>query len=174
MAAPERFDPEPIRTGFGETWKRVVTDSRRFFAEMPEVGGLGEPLAFLAVCAGLHALGRLIVTFDVGSAAGAFVAQVVGAGVTAAVLVLVAQHLFDGRAGFEPTFRAVAYAAAPTVVAWVPRLGVLGIVYAWFLVVRGLERVQAFDAVRAALATAIGVAVSMVLLGGLAGTGLPR
>jgi len=73
--------------------------------------------------------------------------------------VLVAQHLFSGRAGFEATFRVVAYAAAPTVLAWLPWIGVLAVVYGVYLTVVGLERVHGFDTTRAVLTVGIGLAV---------------
>ena len=50
MSAPS-FDlpppPPPAGSSFADTWRRVVTDPRGFFAEMPLAGGLGEPMTFL-------------------------------------------------------------------------------------------------------------------------------
>src|SRR5579875_2506800 len=144
MALPE---PDALAAGartFAATWQRVVTDQRGFFAEMPETGGLRDPVVFLAICAALDAL-----------------------------LVLVAQYLLDGHAGFEPTFRAVAYGAAPLVLAWVPRLGVLALVWAAYLTVCGVERVQQLDRPRAALAVLIAVAVLAGIAATLAGRPMP-
>jgi hypothetical protein len=87
----------------------------------------------------------------------------VAAVVLAAVLVLVAQNLFDGHAGFDPTFRVVAYASAPLVVLWLPGVGALALLYGAYIVLRGLERVQRLDTTRAVLTLAIGVAVLWVL-----------
>ncbi len=81
----------------------------------------------------------------------------------AALAVIVAQNLFDGRGGFEPTFRVLAHAAAPLVVAWIPILGGLAVVYAAYITVRGVERVQRIDATRAVLTVLIGVAVLWIL-----------
>src|SRR5579883_2823025 len=144
MALPE---PDALAAGartFAATWQRVVTDPRGFFAEMPETGGLRDPVVFLAICVAL-----------------------------AALLVLVAQYLLDGHAGFEPTFRAVAYGAAPLVLAWVPRLGVLALVWAAYLTVCGVERVQQLDRPRAALAVLIAVAVLAGIAATLAGRPMP-
>src|SRR5581483_8513997 len=144
MALPE---PDALAAGartFAATWQRVVTDPRGFFAEMPETGGLRDPAVFLAICAAL-----------------------------AGLLVLVAQHLLDGHAGFEPTFRAAAYGAAPVVLAWVPRLGVLALVWAAYLTVCGVERVQQLDRPRAALAVLIAVAVLAGIAAALAGRPMP-
>jgi hypothetical protein len=146
----ERSGPQ----GFADTWKRVMTDPVGFYATMPEAGGLYEPFAFLAACAGINAAAHFL--FGWWSAAvGIFVWQLFGAFVGAAAMTLVAQHLFSGRAGFEATFRVVAYAAAPSVVSVVPLLGLLAGVWSAYLVVRGLERVHELDATRAVLTVII-------------------
>ncbi len=148
---------------FAAAWGRVVTDPLGFFADMPETGGLGPPTVFLAICAAANAVGHLFTGWGVTTVAWLFVAQVVGAYVAAALLVLVAQHLFTGRAGFEPTFRVVAYAAAPRVVLWLPYVGVLAWVYSAYLIVRGLERVQGLDATHAVLTVVIALGVLWLL-----------
>jgi hypothetical protein len=163
MAAPE----SEVRTaveGFAATWRRVTTDPQGFFADMPETGGLAAPLTFLAACAAINAVAHLLVLVGLGGMIAVFVGQLIGAFVAATVFVIVAQHLFEGRAGFEPTFRVVAYASAPTVFSWIPVLGVLAWLYAAYLTVRGLERVHRMDATRAVLTVAIGFGV-VVLLG---------
>ena len=163
MAVPE---PE-VRTaveGFAATWRRVTTDPQGFFADMPETGGLAAPLTFLAACAAINAVAHLLLFVGLGGMIAVFVGQLIGAFVAATTFVLVAQHLFEGRAGFEPTFRVVAYASAPTVFFWIPVLGVLAWLYAAYLTVRGLERIHRIDATRAVLTVAIGLGV-VVLLG---------
>lgn len=162
MSTPEpesRFTVESFTT----TWRRIVTDPLGFFADMPEAGGLGAPSTFLAICTAANALGHLITGWGVAASLAIFVAQLVGSYLAAALLVLVAQHLFAGRAGFEPTFRVVAYAAAPRAFLWVPLLGVLAWAYGAYLIVRGLERVQALDTTRAVLTTLLAVGVLWML-----------
>ena len=141
----------------------MVTSPHGFFADMPQTGGLGEPTLFLALCAAINAVGHLILGAGVGSMILSFVGQMVAAFVLAALLVLVAQHLFEGRAGFEATFRVVAYAAAPSVAYWVPLLGVLALLYSAYLTLRGLERVHGLDPTRALLTLGVGVAVLWLL-----------
>src|SRR5207247_1179329 len=92
-----------------------------------------------------------------------FVGQMVAAFVLAALLVLVAQNLFEGRGGYEATFRVVAYAWAPLVVGWLPLVGSLALVYSAYLMLRGLERVQAQDTTRAALTLVISLAILWIL-----------
>jgi hypothetical protein len=156
---------------FPAVWQRIVTDPLAFFTEMPETGGLQEPAAFLAICAGIAALGHLLAFAGVPGMVASFVAQIVAAFVLAALFVLIAQHLFGGRAGYEPTFRVVAYAWAPLVVAWIPYVGRIALLYAAFLMVRGLERVHALDTTRAVLTIVLGVAALWILgLTGIAPT----
>jgi hypothetical protein len=145
----------PPRTDFASVWQEVVRDPRTFFATMSETGGLSDPMTFLAICAGLNAAGTLLVSWSLWTAVGSFIWLVLGSFVVAAGLTLVTQQIFDGRAGFEPIFRVVAYASAPAVAFWVPRLAALPCCYAWYLQVRGVERVDGFEGGRAALATTI-------------------
>ncbi len=148
---------------FVTTWRNVVQDPAGFFATMPETGGLGEPLRFVVLCAAINAAGTFLVSWSISYALWAFVVLVAGSFLIAAALTLVTQHLFEGRAGFEPVYRAVAYGAAPSVAFWVPLLGVIARLYTWYLHVRGIERVQGLDAVRGTLAVTVAwVAVWLV------------
>jgi len=166
MATTE-FEGRSAVEEFPAVWQRVITDPHAFFADMPETGGLQQPLAFLAICAAIDALGHLLTFAGIPGMVRSFLAQIVAAFVLAAVLVLIAQNLFGGRAGFEATLRVVAYAWAPLVVAWVPYAGRLALLYAAYLMIRGTERVHAVDTTRAVLTIVLGAGVLWVL--GLAG-----
>jgi hypothetical protein len=161
--------PPPFSTGVVETWRRVMSDPRGFFTDMPQVGGLQEPLLFLALVAALNALGTLLLGWSLGGAISAFVSVIVGAFVAAAVLTLVAQNLFGGRAGFEPIFRVVAYAAAPLVLLWLPVLWVFALLYCWYLEIRGIERVNDFEATPAVLTVVIKTAALFLVAAALRG-----
>ena len=152
---------------FVTTWRRVVQDPVGFFATMPETGGLGEPMRFLSLCAGINAAGMFLGRWSVLHSLGAFVTLIVAMVVIAAVMTLVTQHLLEGHAGFEPVFRAVAYGAAPSVAFWIPVIGPIVVLYTCFLHVRGIERVQNLDAVRAILATAIAWVAALLVIGGV-------
>jgi hypothetical protein len=149
--------------GFPLTWKRVMTEPNAFIASLPETGGLGEPLTFLLLCAAANAFGHLLLGWGPGGMVAIFVWQLIAAFLLAALFVLIAQNLFEGHGGFEPTFRVVAYAWAPLVVAWIPLIGVIAWLYSAYLIIRGLERVQRIDTVRAVLTLVIGTAVVWVL-----------
>ena len=156
-------EPRAGIEGFPALWQRVVTAPHGFFADMPQAGGLGKPTIFLALCAAINAAGRLLFAAGVRGLIASFVGQMVAAFVLAALLVLVAQNLFEGRGGYEATFRVVAYAWAPLVVGWLPLVGSLALVYAAYLMLRGLERVQAQDTTRAALTLVISLAILWIL-----------
>ena len=162
MATPE-FATRSSFEEFPTVWQRVVTDPHGFFADMPETGGLGQPMVFLAICAGINALGHLLFVVGIGGMIGIFIWQMVAAFTAAALFVLIAQNLFAGRAGFEPTFRVVAYAWAPLVIGWVPVVGRLAVLYTAYLLIRGLERVQAIDTARTVLTVVLtGVALAIL------------
>jgi hypothetical protein len=156
MATPE--SERPGVEAFPAVWQRVVTAPHAFVAQMPLTGGLGEPAVFLALCAAINAVGHLVFGAGVLGVLAIFLGQLLAAVLLAAVFVLVAQHLFEGRAGYEPTFRVVAYAWAPLVIAWLPFIGGIALVYSAYLMLRGLERVQSLDTTRAALTLVIGLA----------------
>lgn len=158
MAVGASEVPSPLEE-FPVTWRRVVTDPHGFFADMPQTGGLGPPTTFLAICAGINALGHLLVGFGLRGALWVFVGEVAGAFIAAALFVVIAQQLFAGRAGFEATYRVVAYASAPSVLFWMPFVGILAWLYGAYLIVRGLERIHGYDTTRAVLTLALGLVV---------------
>jgi hypothetical protein len=168
---PESLPPPPPShaAGLVDTWRRVMTDPRGFFTDMPQVGGLQEPLVFLAVVAAVNAVGTLLLGWSLAGAVSAFVSLIVGAFVAAAALTLVAQNLFDGRAGFEPIFRVVAYAAAPLVLLWLPVLWVFALLYCWYLEIRGIERVNDFEPTPAVLTVAIKTGALLLVAAALRG-----
>jgi len=93
---------------------------------------------------------------------------------------LAASRWLAGRASarFERDFEAVVAGADPIIAGpwlgevgfellyWVPFLASLPCLYAWYLHVRGVERVQSLDAGRAMLATTLGwIAVWLIVRG---------
>jgi hypothetical protein len=152
------------QANFVQTWQRVMTDPHGFFAEMPQAGGLAEPAIFLAITAAIDAVGHLILGWGIIGMLASFVFHIVLAGIAAALFTVIAQQLFEGRAGFEPTFRVVAYSAAPLVLAWVPFVGTVAQLYAAYLAMRGIERVHGFDTTRAVLTIVLGVVAIWLLV----------
>ena len=154
-----------VQASFVQTWQRVMTDPHGFFAEMPQAGGLGDPGTFLLITAGINAVGHLITGFGIMGMIASLVFHVVLAFIVAALCTVIAQQLFEGKAGFEPTFRVVAYSTAPLVFGWVPFVETVASLYAAYLALRGIERVHVMDTTRAVLTVVLGVvAIWLVVL----------
>jgi hypothetical protein len=152
------FQTDNFFESFTGVWKRVTTEPRRFFEEMPVSGGLQNPVLFLLVCLAICALGFLLVG-PRGLALWIIVIGLVRAFVGSLVLMLIARQMFGGVGDYEATFRGVAYASAPVALLWIPFIRPLVGVYVLFLVILGLERVHSFDAVKATLTVVLGIIV---------------
>jgi hypothetical protein len=156
------FQTEDFPRSFGNVWRRVMTEPRTFFQEMPVTGGLRNPLLFVLICLAISALGFLIfgprhfaIRFIILGLVRAFVAS--------AIVMVIARQVFAGVGDYEATFRAVAYSSAPLALLWLPWIGPLVILYTLFLTIVGVERVHGFDAVKAVL-TLLLTAVTAVAL----------
>ena len=82
---------------------------------------------------------------------------------SAALLLLIAQKLFEGKGDFEATFHACAYAAAPVVLLWVPGIRYLAALYIGYLLIVGLQRAQGLDSVKAVLTIALAMIAGVFL-----------
>ena len=153
---------ENLVNSFAGVWKRVVTDPRGFFQEMPVSGGLARPLIFLAICLAVSGLGLLLLGWG-WLALWFAVRGLLFSFVYAAVFMIVGRQIFAGVGDYEATYRVVAYAAAPVALFWIPIVKHLAALYLLFLLIVGLERVHAFDAVKAVLTLLIAAFVIMVL-----------
>jgi hypothetical protein len=158
----EEFRTEQFADSFVGVWKRVVTDPRGFFQDMPTRGGLQAPLLFLVICLVITGLGFLVfgprghaLMFVIGGALRSFI--------YAAILVLIARQVFAGTGDYEGTYRVVAYGSAPLALLWVPLIGRIAGLYMLFLVIVGLERVHGFDAVKSVLTLLLGSLVVLAL-----------
>jgi hypothetical protein len=162
----EEFRTEQFAESFMGVWKRIVTDPRGFFQDMPVRGGLQAPLLFLVGCLVIDALGHLIVG-PRGFGLRLVLEGMLRSFVYAACFMIIARQIFAGTGDYEGTYRVVAYASAPMALAWLPLIGGLAWIYMIFLVIIGLERVQGFDAVKSVLtvllASLVIVAVSWAL-----------
>ncbi len=131
--------------GLFETWRQVLTEPGYFFQEMPVTGGLGAPLAFLVLCSAVLSLGVGLTTGKLGWALGILIWAIVKAAIGAAIILLATRSLFGGQADYEATFRACAYAAAPVVFLWIPVIKYFAALYTFYLLARGLKRVNGFE-----------------------------
>ncbi len=156
----EEFRPEQSAESFIGVWKRVVTDPRGFFQDMPIRGGIQAPLLFLVGCLVCAALGFLVFG-PRGFGLSLVFWGTVRSFLYAAVFMLIARHVFSGTGDYEANYRIVAYATAPMALMWVPFVGGLAILYTIFLVIVGMERINGFDAVKSVLTVLL---ASVVLL----------
>lgn len=157
------FDRRDFIYSFGQIWKRIMTNPQGFFLAMPLTGGLGNPLAFAALCLFLAGIGFLVSGGGFRLTMRLVIWGIVRLFIAAALLLLVAKKLFAGKGDFETTFRAVTYATAPVVLLWVPGVRYLAVLYEVYLLIIGLQRAQEFDSVKAVL-TVLLVAMAALFL----------
>ncbi len=170
----EEFRTEQFAESFVGVWKRVTTDPRGFFQDMPVRGGIQAPLLFMVGCLVLAGLGFLVVG-PRGFGLSLVFWGTVRSFFYAVVFMAIARHIFSGTGDFEASYRVVAYASAPLALLWVPFLGKLTLLYALFLVIIGLERVHGFDAVKSVL-TVLLASIVVLAVGwafGLSHHGMP-
>jgi hypothetical protein len=160
---PAEFDRRDFIYSFGQVWKKIVTDPQGFFLAMPLTGGLGNPLGFAVLCLLIAGVGFLASDGGLRLAVTLVLWGVVRLFLGAALLLLVARQLFEGRGDFEATFRACAYAAAPVVLLWVPVVKYLAVLYSAYLLIVGLQRAQGFDSVKAVLTVLLVIVAGVVL-----------
>ena len=146
----EEFRTDQFADSFLGVWKRVMSDPRGFFQDMPLRGGLQGPLVFLVLCLIVSALGFLIFG-PRGLGLALVISGTIRSFVYAAVFLGVARFLFAGTGDYEASYRVVAYSSAPFALLWIPLVGHLSPLYAMFLLIVGLERAQGFDAVKSVL-----------------------
>ena len=184
-------------SSFVDVLRRVVLHPADFFAGLPRREGLRNPFLFALICIAIGAVltaGVDLIGVQSGfqsyegllgplglrsqSIAG-FVATIVMFAVIGILGLLVGAGIYQvlvrvvvgrGNAGFRATFRVLAYTAVLNLVAWIPILGLLLILYSLFLHVVGLREVHETTTGRAilvilllfGLAILVGVLVAIV------------
>ncbi|MBS2009782.1 MAG: YIP1 family protein, partial [Cyanobacteria bacterium SZAS TMP-1] len=130
--------------------KEVLTSPQLFFANMSLVGGLNDPLIYLAftsIMTGLFtAIAKLNPLWLIGSTLSAFLGVAVGA-----VLVQLTFKKLGGQGKFEQTFNVLAYSQATFLFAWIslgpfPIGALLAGLYTAYLNYLGLSRVHKLPA----------------------------
>jgi hypothetical protein len=195
--AHREFDPSDPLSSFVDVLRRVVLHPADFFAGLPRREGLRNPFLFALICIAIGAVltaGVDLIGVQSGfqsyegllgplglrsqSIAG-FVATIVMFAVIGILSLLVGAGIYQvlvrvvvgrGNAGFRATFRVLAYTAVLNLVAWIPILGLLLILYSLFLHVVGLREVHETTTGRAilvilllfGLAILVGVLVAIV------------
>ena len=140
-----------------------MLEPQLFYREMPVTGGFENPLIFLAICAAIYFILKIVVAGLPAGANAIFLialTYIFGPG----ILMLACQFLFQGEGDYEATLRVCAYAGACLVLSWVPVLGIFAYVYGVYLVFIGTERVHKLDTTKTAIATLVAVLVTAAIL----------
>jgi hypothetical protein len=151
-------------SGFYQVWKKVILEPQKFYQEMPLSGGFESPVLYLAICATVFLLFRFIVSETLVAATVSFFLVVLAYLLGPGILMLVAQSLFRGEGDYEGTLRVCAYAGSCLLLAWIPRIGSVAYVYAFYLIFVGMEKVHRLQRTEAALSVLTAVPVTALVL----------
>lgn len=165
------FDRNDFIYSFAQVWKKLMTDPQGFFLAMPLTGGLANPLVFATLCLLIAGIGFLVSGYGLRLSLALILWGIVRLFFGAALLLLIAWKLFEGKGDYEATFRALAYAAAPIVLLWVPIVKYGAALYTAYLLITGLQRAHAFDNVKAVLTVLVTMMVGFFLALSLGGPG---
>jgi hypothetical protein len=172
---------------FVNTIRNVLLNPVGFFRGIARRGDFAGPLVFALICAVINGvltgiLGLLISLVagnGFGAAVGSLLAGVIGVPIATAIGLFVGAGIFHllvlllvrpSNAGFEATFRVVAYSSATQVLSWLSAIPILGILvslvvgaYGIYLGVVGIREVHATTTGRAALVVLIPAAVLFLI-----------
>ena len=188
---------DPIQS-FSSTVQRVVLQPADFFRGIRRQGDFLNPLIFAIICTAISALLSGIIAVLIaavgagdqgfGAAAVGFFGGVILAPIYTAVGLFIGAGIFHllvmllvrpSNAGFEATFRVVAYASVTQLVSWLAVIPILGILvslivglYGLFLAVVGIREVHSTTTGTAALVVLIPAVVVFLLLVLLLGSAL--
>jgi hypothetical protein len=140
--SPDLIDIEDMTPqGLFHRFRLIITTPTEFFDRMPLEGTIKDAVIFMAAIALVAGLGQIVVTGKFMQGVNYFVGDFALSFVSAGFL-LVLSRGFGGKGNFISTYRAFVYAAAPTVIIWIPLLGYVAALYSLFLLRLSLERVH--------------------------------
>src|SRR4030042_5974339 len=137
------FNNKDFLNSFIGVMKTVLVRPNDFYEHMPVTGGYAPPFIFLVVCLGVSGLlAAIIAGVDVLLFLKLVIFGAIFSFIGAGILHLIAQQFFEGKAGYEGVYRAVAYAGVVSLLTWIPIVGLLAGLYGLYLEIGGLERVH--------------------------------
>jgi len=183
VSSGDEFNLQDPVGSFIRTAQNVVINPIGFFRGIPKQGNFVNPLVFALICAVISGILGGIVNFLIGLAfssgnqgiAGAFLSLIgniiltpigvaiglfIGAGIYHLLVLLLVR---PSNAGFEATFRVVAYASVIQLVSWIPIVGIIAGLYAVVLSVLGIREVHNTTTGKALLVVLIPVAVLLLI-----------
>ena len=178
-AAGGDFDYRDLVPSFIQTVREVLFNPVNFFRSIRREGDFLNPLLFAIICALITGVigGILSLIFALirgagfGGALGSLVANIVLIPIGTAIFLFIWAGIYHllvllvvrpSHAGYEATFRALAYASAVQAVAWLAYIPLLGILVA--IVIAIYNVVLTVIGVREMHATTTGRAVAVVLI----------
>jgi hypothetical protein len=165
---------DPIQT-FVATVQAVVLQPVDFFRGILRQGDFINPLIFAIICYEVSAiLGGLLQLVGVGRniGFGGFLSSIILAPIIAAIglfigagiIHLLAMVIVGSRnAGFEGTFRVLAYSAVTSLVSWIPFIGAILSLYGIYLGIVGIREVHNTTTGKAAIVVLIPAVVIILL-----------
>ena len=173
------FDYRQLIPSLIQTAREVLLNPVNFFRSIPRQGNFLSPLLFAIICAVISAILFGIIGFlfnvgtgsGVGSAIGALVSTIIfiPIGTTIGLFIwagiyhlLVLLIIRPSHAGYEATFRVVAYASALQLLSWLGAIPILGILVGIAIGIYGV--VLSVIGVREVHTTTTGRAVAVVLI----------
>ena len=158
---PTDFTPGNFLSSFFLTAKAVLLSPGSFYEGMNREGGLRNPFLFLACCVLIHTLIVGLWLKNQSLVASNLLFGLVLPFVTAGILFLLITRLFKASGTYEMAFRVNAYAAAVSLLSWVPMAGILLEFYRVYLIVVGLSGTFSIKASRAFMAVVLTIFVYM-------------
>jgi len=177
---------------FIDTWKKVITSPSAFYESMPKEGGYGEPLKFALINFIVLGIGSAIITilynligFNLPSNV-----SIMGTSTTIATKITIMSVISDiivipiigiiglfvsgvilfilfkivgGSGSYEGTVRILSYSSAVSLLAWIPLVGILAVLYGIFLDIIGGKSVHNISTLRSAIAVLLPFVLAIVL-----------
>ncbi len=162
------FEPEDFLSSLFRTAKCVLLGPGPFFDRMNRDGGLKNPFLFLISCVLVHAvLGGLFV----GNPGQIVRNLALGIGfpfLTAGILFAIITNVFKAPGTYEMAFRVNAYAAAVSLLSWIPMIGLVLELYRVYLLVVGLRCTFSIKSSQAFLAVLLTFVLYIMASGAIA------
>jgi hypothetical protein len=135
-----------------KTWKEVILRPSDFYRRMPTTGGYADPLTFATISFIINTLLFALVRPSMLTLVGMqvprlthflfstviilFIANIVSLFILALIFNLLYKAL-GGIGSYEGTVRFISYSSAPTVLSWIPILGLITVIYELYLYIVG-------------------------------------
>jgi hypothetical protein len=164
---------DPVQS-FISTVQRVVLQPVDFFRGIPRQGDFINPLIFAIICYAVAGIlgGLISLAFTSRGFIGFIssiifepIAGVIGLFIVAGILYLLVMLIIgSGNAGYEATFRVLAYSSVVNLVSWIPIIGGILSLYALYLGIVGIREVHTTTTGKAALVVLIPAAVVLLIV----------